>query len=835
MILEEISKKESVNHRAYKFVLELCMDRIGLQDEVALKPINKSLAQSQAKRPRGFKDIIPEKIAYKMFGDRCDAEHLPIAAMFAFIKDEFQLNDEVINKLRLTFIDYITTYSQRDLLSQYVNTQMVSDMVKRQLKTRPEFKNKEDAINKRYHQVTALFGKVITSSPAEENFSIDSPSLLAYLTEYYNTWFGMGYAEQIKSIINEKDFKISIGETGDSVDFSNYMPVEIESVPKLKNFRKLAYNILAASTMLYSHKEEVFYDLWSREKRIIVRKRFDKLSAEMKKEFQGIKVGNSIQCIDVNYKEHDNLKYRKGIYNERETLLSIFCATFDNGLQINKYEDLYRRLIEKDSTFQEHNARQLFTHKQKMPKGKLYTNPDIFLSILLGYASVKAISQYCVEAGIDPLSVPSDVFRDSDVYAKTSSFKDYLATYDITIKLKEEEDEIENIPNIPDNDQVLKDILYVNTPKYDLKNLSRLKFYTIKELLNNSSLNEISATVELNRSSDFRNPVFKQVVEKLKNMASLSYKNYMRMLVIIKNLEKQLSDVIGDEDFEIYSGTPVTVMGNTVTVPTRWNTLNEKVLAKLDAVDLSALSYNYGKDSLGKPGHFYNAFRICNLAFNLQVRLFRMYQDICNDTTNSINMFTKLERHRDIIDLPTKLENIDSISKLLENAVGGVSEDDVFYPLLGLSLCYTKSVSISEANSEFITIYNALMKSGLGSLIEKIRVIRDEIYSSLRISGAMGRSPFGKYHNAIMEKSHSIDIGVIAEEGAARNADFKRYKALDENHPSHFLVVGGRAVCVLRGKLRYFVHTSGKLYCPQLGADNSSAISVINENDKFRF
>lgn len=835
MILEEINRKESVNHRAYKFVLEICMDRIGLQDEVALKPVNKSLAQDQAKRPKGFKDIIPEKIASKMFGNKCDAEHLPIAAMFAFIKDEFKLNDEVMNKLRLTFIDYITTYSQRDLLSQYVNTQMVSNMVKRQLKARPEFKNKEDSVNKRYHQVTALFGKVITSSPAEENFSIDSPSLLAYLTEYYNTWFGMGYAEQIKSIINEKDFKINIAETGDSVDFSNYMPLEIKAVPKLKNFRKLAYNILAASTMLFSHKEEVFYDLWSREKRIIMRKRFDKLSAEMKKEFQGIKVGNSIRPTDINYKEHDNYKYRRGIYNERETLLSIFCATFDNGLQVNKYEDIYRRLIEKDSTFQEHNARQLFTHKQKMPKGKLYTNPDIFLSILLGYASVKAIVQYCMEAGIDPLSVPSDVFRDSNVYAKTSSFEDYLATYNISIKLKEEEKEVENIPNIPDNDQVIKDILYVNTPNYDLKNLSRLKFYTIKELLNNSSLNERSATVELNRSGDFRTPVFKQATQKLKNMASIGYQRYMKMLAIIKNLEKQLSDAIGDPDFEIYSGNPVTIGDTTVIVPIIWNTLNEKILEKLDNVDLSKLSYNYGKDSLGKPGHFYNAFRICNLAFNLQVRIFRMYQDICSDTTNSITMFTKLERHRDIIDLPTKLENIDSIAKLLQNAVGGIDEDDAFYPLLKLSLCYTKSASISEVNSEFIAIYNALMRSGLGSFIEKIRAIRDEIYSSLRISGAMSRSPFGKYHNAVMEKSHAIDIGVIAEESAARNADFKRYKALDENHPSHFLVVGGRAVCVLRGKLRYFVHTSGKLYCPQLGADNPSAISVINENDKFRF
>lgn len=833
MILKNVIRKESVHSHAYKFVLEICLARIGLAEVAYKRAVPRELAIDGAKKPQGFKDITPEKMVLKLYNGKVNVKDLSIAAMFSFIQTQFKLSDEAMTNLRIAFINYITTHSQGELLSQYINTEMVSNMVRSQLIQRDEFKNKPDAVNSRYPQVVALFNKMITGSTAEENFSVDSPSLLAYLTDYYQNWFGKNCKDQIKAIINERDFTINVGETGDTIDYSNYMPLEIKSRPKLKNFRQLAYNIYLASSILYSHKEEIFYDLWSREKRNILQNRVSNLTTEIRKEFRGVKVGCSIKVSDINYKEHDNYKYRRGIYNERETLLGLFCPAFENGLQISKYGEMYERLKEKDSKFQEHNARQLFTHKGMMPKGKQHTNPEIFLSLLLGLASVQAIRQYCTEANIDPLSVPSDVFRDPEVFAKTSSFEDYLATYATTSKLMGEAKGIQEIDGIPNNDQVIKDILYVPDVTYDLKSLSRLKFYTIKELLDNSSLNERSATIDLDRAKDFKTKSFQDAKAQLNSMVNSCVKNYFTMLMNIAKIEKQIGQKINDPNFKVYTGRKVKYQDLEFVIPTKWNTLHSNIMKLLDDVDFSKLCFGYGKNNLGASGHFYNSFRICNLGFNLCIRLWKMYNDICNESTDSVNMFTKLELHRDIIDLPIKLENIDSVAKLLENAVGGVEKSHPLYQLLGLSLCYTRNGSISEANSEFTILYNSLMDSGFGKFITKIRVIRDEIYNSLKVSGAMSRSPFGKYHNLIMKKSHAIDIGVISDT-AANHSEFKRLKALDEHHPSHFLVVGGKAVCVRKGNLTYYVHTSGKLYCP-MEDDKSTAITSLKETDKLRF
>lgn len=838
MILQDIRTQENIDHHAYKFVLEICMDRLGFYTEVALKHVRKELASENTKDPKGFRDIIPENIARECYANGYDVTKLPIATMFAFIQKEFSFSNDDMNKLRISFINYISSHTQKELLYEYVNTEIVNSMVRNQLKNRTEFKDMRTAIDKRSGQVTALFGKVLRNSPAESHFAIDSPSVLAYLTEYYNTWFGKGYGNQIKNIMTEKDFKISgAGDDGDDVDFLNYMPEEIRHIGPLKNFRALSYNVFAASKIMFSHKDEVFYDLWSRTKRIIAKERFKKLLAEMKEEFQGIKVGYSIIFEDVNYKDHENFKYRKGIYNEREDILNLFCAEFDNGLQIRKYEDVFNRLIEKDSSYQEHNARQMFSHKSRLPKGRIYSNPEMFLMMLLGYASVKAILSYCDEAKIDPLCVPSDIFRDAKVYARTPSFEDYLKTNGITLKLMEEAENEVLIPNLPTNDEVLKDILEIQRDEdFHLNGLARLKFSTIKELLTSSTTNDKSACVELNRAQEFKQADFCKIRDSLNGLAIKGRDNYARLLLKLGAYETKLTSQLPEElrPFQLYKGKEVSIGNTAFSVPTRWYPVREEIMKILNKQDISSFAFGYNKDKVGEEQSFYNSFRVANLFFNLSYRIAKMYTDICDERTTSINMFTKLERHRDIINLPTKISNVEEISKLLQNGIEGVDSSDPCYGLLSISMCQTTSSSVAEVQTEFIKIYNYLMLKMFAKPIAKVRKIRDEIHSSLKVNGAIAKSPFGKYHNAIMEKSKTMAIGIIANEDVAKNQEFMRKKAQDEGHPSNFIIWSGRAAYVKKGDMKYYVHTSGRLYCPQLG-NLSGAITDIGPNDRINF
>ena len=86
-----------------------------------------------------------------------------------------------------------------------------------------------------------------------------------------------------------------------------------------------------------------------------------------------------------------------------------------------------------------------------------------------------------------------------------------------------------------------------------------------------------------------------------------------------------------------------------------------------------------------------------------------------------------------------------------------------------------------------------------------------------------------------MEKATILDIGLIADEEAAKHQEFKRYKALDEGHPSRFLVCyGNKAAYVMRDRSKFFVHISGRLYNPIMEGE-PSAISVIRSTDTIRF
>lgn len=834
MLLSSFTRHKDVCTHSFKHVLEICLDRMDLYNKVAVEKPKFVYNSYPGVRIDGFKDVHMTYIVDEMYRTKqLDPHEVPIPALFAFLSTRMGLTEDQLNKLRFNFMDYVVSHNQDELIKQYANTRMVREQIINILRSRSEIG--ADKAQLRGDEVVALYRKHILTGNNETNFARDSDSVLSFVTQNYK-FFAASNSQTILSIMNKKDFKlVGGGEDGDEFDYSNEMPLEIESVTKLENFSQIAYNILTASSILYHHVDETFYDLWSRYKKKILNERCSVMIQDLKKRNTALSFAGIININDTNYNPGSNARYRKGILNSREDLLEIFEKEFESGLPTYRYESVFNSMLARDSRHQVNNSRRLFSSGDSSSvRGIKYTNSEIFFKILQGFSSVNALAEYCREAGIDPLSVPSKIFRDPKYYMRVPSFEDYVTTCNITTKLMQEAvnvDNLDSMNSVETNDEMLKRAVGLKKEN-DLKTLSKLQFHSIKELLFNGKTFNESNEAELNRVADFKSPEFTKranLIHKLALQSLTKYKNMLSFLQILEdrnNLEICKSNEIVDSK------------GKTVRIPVLWNNLNPVVLAKLNNVKhdiIEQVIEEYAKiNKIGNDQYFYNCIRYANLNFSIGFRLFLLYKDLSNPSLNPVKIFTILDSHRELLNLPDKITSLGQINALILNTMDNLTGIESFEPYLNITLCKPSTMSDSSVFQHYRYVYQIVMRK-YKVFFDYIRKIRDELYSDLNISGVVNKSPFGIYHNAILNMSNKLGVGYIASINATKNKQFLTLKANCDKETSvyHFLIQRGKAAYVLKNEYKYFVHESGVLYCPQL--NDAINTSDIKESDTIYF
>lgn len=834
MLLTSFTRHKDVCAHSYKHVLEICMDRMGLYNKVAIeKPkfLNNSYS---GVRIDGFKDVHMTFIVDEMYKTKqIDPHEVPIPAMLAFIKTRMGFTDKEICDLRLSFMDYVVSHNQDELIKQYANTRMVREQIINMLGNFSAVG--ADKAKLRGDEVVALYRKFLLTGNNETNFARDSESVISFVTQNYK-FFAAKNSQTIMSIMNKKDFKlVGGGENGDDFDYSNEMPLEVDSVTKLENFSQIAYNILTASSILYQHVEETFYDLWSRYKKKILNERYSNMIRELKKRNSALSFTGVIVVRDKNYSPGVNVRYRKGILNSREDLLEIFEKEFENGLPTYRYESVFNDMISRDTRHQAKNSRRLFNiGDDTVMRGSKFGNSEIFFKILQGFSSVSALAEYCREADIDPLTVPSKIFRDPKYYMRVPSFEDYIGTCNITTKLMQEANtskQSEELSNsLETNDNMLQRAIGMKRDN-DLRSLSVLLFKDIKDILfNGKPFGE--SEVDLNRVSDFKSEGFRKRALAISKLSQGNLNNFKNMLFLLKYLED-------NNHIEICKSYEVTDnSGKIIRIPLMWKNLNPTLLSKLNNIQhpsLEGILAEYGKiNKQGNDQFFYNCIRFANLNFNISFRLFLLYKELSSETLTPVRIFTILDAHRGLLDLPDKITSLSQINSLIENKMDNLSNLNKIKMYMNITLCQPTSMSDASVFQHYKYVYQTVMRK-YKVFFDYIRKIRDELYSDLNISGIVAKSPFGIYHNTVLNMSNKLIVGYIASVTATKNSQFLTIRANCDKETSvhHFLVQRGKAAYVLKNEYKYFVHESGVLYCPQLNDAINTA--DIKETDKIYF
>ena len=825
MILEELRNKV-IDHRSYKFVVEICMDHCGLLEEVSERQLDSQFATKDNLKPHGFKDVPHECIQNALHLENIPVEKLPLLSYFIFLRQYFGITNMTLSKVLKDFILYISIEDEASMLTRYSQTTMMRKRIALQLRKRPEF----DALSVEEcsGQVCDMFTSNISHNNIEKNFMVSSQSALAYLTHYYNNFFVKSNSAEITKILYTKDFRMVLGDDKEVGDFSNYIPKEVHFTEPLNNFKELAYDILTASSYLYKHGSEVYYDLWSRFKFSLVQKKFNELNVYVNKYFPTLRFSQCTLLIDANFKHHVNEKYRKGLFNCRESLLKLIWARLENNMTPLQYPICYEEVMEEDLQFPDKNGRRLFGHDDNPPCR--IPDSDLFLKILKGLIAVKQLAAYCEREGINPLSIPSDIFQSQEVYVRVSSFKDYLYSWRTSSNLlKQYNNQIQPVAGVPTNDEVARDLLRNESrTEYKLSALAKLKFSSLKDLITQTAEQNTKYNL-LNVNKPFATEEFRRIARAVNNKFKNNHINYLKIIKLCPQIDSLVSSQLGyDFSLGLYRTTKDNLL-----IPTLWNCVPSNVLTALNGLKIDQLLPQLYKLVAGSRFSFHLSYMLLNLDFVLSYHITNLLNELTAPNLMKISIFGILEKYKDIIDLPIELFNKEQISNLLNNSMSNINKSSPYYDLLNVTLCTGVFPIEADSFKCFRTFYNVLMKNYYGSSLKLIKDVKEAIYKELHLAETYKASPFGKYHSLIMNISVELGTGVL-ESTAVQNSTFMHFLAIADKVDHNFLVYHGRAVYHIDGGVKYYVHKTGKLFAPEL-VDSSLAFTSVTKDTELLY
>ncbi|GAA0101591.1 hypothetical protein UT300012_23060 [Paraclostridium bifermentans] len=283
---------------------------------------------------------------------------------------------------------------------------------------------------------------------------VNSESAMGYLTYSYENFFQKDKKDFIRKQMNQRGstFRNAEGEleeVADIVDDSDISDLKVTY--DIPDFQKLCYTIFEGSKALgYDRRDDgvLKYDIFSHMKYNMLQRRFEQI--------KGVKTGTVMSTSgllsieDINATELTNPKRAALRRHIVDHMLSQ-----GNGLSLEEqFNETFRKYHKPRNSntglvFQSLNDNDPEEVKAKHLKGASQT----FLKIKQGINAAQELMRALKRNNIDPLAIPSDIFRDANWLAKVSSFKAYVLMYD-NMKALDKEERL--IGNIYTNNQLTK-------------------------------------------------------------------------------------------------------------------------------------------------------------------------------------------------------------------------------------------------------------------------------------------------------------------------------------------------------------------------------------------
>lgn len=848
----------------FKHIIEICMDRVGLYKEVAEATLGAEFRTEGAEKPKGFKDISVAKIAeyHSTENNVIDEEDVTVDMIFDYLAQARHVAYQDLVEVKKQFLEYISLKSQIKLIDEYINTKMTQERMKLTIIRLIEGKyntNLRAAVEANIEDIMALYKKHVSSS-MYNNFDIRSQSVLSYITHDIREYFWKSNSRAIFALLNRKSFRKNV--QGEEYDYADDIRVEKLSTKPLVGFTEHASNIYDVSSKIFNHSHEICYDLWSRYKFKVAQERFNNLNKKSNEFNLGVNLAEKLELFDGNYTDYST--YRKVFVRRRLVLLDKLDGFIDSGLLKCDYKKVFDALMVEDATVDDKDNKRMFSHGPSPKRGRSFTDEELFFALLKGASSVRAIAAHCNACGIDPLSIPSDIFTRSDLIIRNPTFEEYMATYKTTEELIAEAPLIGTVDGIAHNEDICRGLFGLNsTEQYTISQLKQLSFSDIKTMLFSPAKKQ---NYSLNIAETIKTPENKKLFEELLKYTdswSLRLDKYTQILlqvdaIITKQTGKDptlaQSILFKTKTYSIVSG------GNLVdkTVIASWKNIGKNLMSKLSnvkaveeffSVEGKKIPIQRAIESCCETPEtlVINQFRFLSLTVALLLRLRIIYANLLDAKTTNIDSIVLFERYASVLNLPSTITSLDDLRDLFDST-------DKFFPssvkainadTFGTSYARVMSLIVAspEANEnvaigelEFKSIYGKVY-SMLKKFIEPLREIRDNFYVVLDSSITATGSVFGEYQNDLKDFTKIMNTTVSSN--IQFPAIFREYqrKSIPESILGHgFLAVEGKAVCVYKQGYRYFVHTTGQLYCPDLkNTEYFDELGLINlsQDDDF--
>lgn len=412
MLFQQIRKTSNVEPMELKFLCELYLDSIGMEHERLL-----------------MVKISNQEMLQKLVGS------LETNDIIKYVMENLVKNKSKEGELKTYLMDFFSRHTREDIPYKFVYSNAGRKLIAQCLA-----KNSAVTITDNIVEgVQQLLAKA-TRKTYYARFEMNG-YLEAYIRNAFTNFFVKNYSREIQAIKDQRTSTVQTSEgPEDLINIKDYSQFdEKEPTYNIPEFKNLVYAIYKGSFELKylqrGEKEYLPYDIFSHIKYRIAAERHKKFIMESEKQVR-FSLKEFLSLIDINASKMagPNISPQESssrLYRHRALLLDLMLG-MDKA---RPFKEQFREILE-DGRWDKSTTGNKLSGVFPTISDDLEVNladrelQDRFLDIHRAINAALKLVQQLENNNIDPLSVPSEIFRNPDWFVKVDSLESYLKMYD---------------------------------------------------------------------------------------------------------------------------------------------------------------------------------------------------------------------------------------------------------------------------------------------------------------------------------------------------------------------------------------------------------------------
>lgn len=421
MLFQQIRKTSNVEPMELKFLCELYLDSIGMEHE--------RLVMTKISNQEKLEEVVGS---------------LETSDIIKYVMECLVKNKSKEGELKTYLMDFFSRHTREDIPYKFVYSNAGRKLIAQCLSKNSAITITDNIVE----GVQQLFAKAMRKT-YYARFEM-SGYLEAYTRNAFNSFFVKNYSREIQIIKDQRTSTVQTSEgPEDLINIKDYSQFdEKEPTYNVPEFKNLVYAIYKGSLELkYSqrgNKEYLPYDIFSHIKYRITMERHKKFLMESEKQVR-FSLKEFLELIDINADKMSGphispQEPRSRLYRHRGELIDTMLAMDKDRPFKEQFEDI---LVDGrwDRSLKGNKLSGVFPTggdelSVNLEKRELQ---DRFLDIHRAINAALKLVHQLENNNIDPLSVPSEIFRNPDWFAKVDSLESYLKMYDNIKELETQE------------------------------------------------------------------------------------------------------------------------------------------------------------------------------------------------------------------------------------------------------------------------------------------------------------------------------------------------------------------------------------------------------------